>query len=332
MKLTVNFADGVINLPRSVANNIKSATRDDIAALIALLSDPRVCVADVDDDVIADISAAAGLTKQSLLASLSFWRGAGVISIDGAPSALPATTSPAAAAAPSAEAARTKKPAPRRELPELTGQEAEAMIAASPERRSLLNECQQTIGHIFDNNESALILSMREYLGLEDEYILLLLAYCARIGKKNVRYAEKVAFSFYERGIDTSEALVEELTWREASRSDESRLHTLFGHNLTKKEQEYFERWSREFGYGYDMMEAAYEATVNAIGKHSAPYMNKVLESWHGLGYKTPEDVDTTKKRRAELYGDSFDVDDFFRLAVLRGEQDDETDKKIKEG
>ncbi len=329
MKLIVNYADGVINLPRSVAKNIKSATRDDMAALIALLSDPRAAAS--PDDCIPAAAEAAGMTEQALLSSLAFWRGAGVITLEGAPTAPAPEGFPTGAPA-EAPAEERKKPAPRRELPQLSGPEAEAMIAASPERRSLLNECQQTLGHIFDNNESALILSMREYLGLEDEYILLLLAYCAKNGKKNVKYAEKMAISLYERDIDTSEALTEHLSWVEASKTDEARLRELLGHTLTKKEREFFEHWSRELGYGYDMMEAAYEATVNAIGKPSAPYMNKVLESWHKDGFKAPDDIDGTKKRRAELYGDSFDVDDFFRLAVLRGEQDAATDKKIKEG
>ena len=311
MKITVNYTDGVLNLPRSVIKSIKSATREDMAALIAVMSEPRAAE---DLTSCADaIAETAGITRTALDASLAFWRGAGVISIDG-------VLETAADQVTTAE--KNKKPAPARITPELTGEEAEAIIASSPERRSLLNECQQTMGHMFNNTESAIVLGLCEYYGLEDEYILLLMAYCVRRGKKSVKYVEKMAHSMFERDIDTSEALESYLTWREESLSTEGQLRRLLGmgtRSFTKKERDMFERWSRTFGYDFDMMEAAYNATVNAIGKPSMPYMSKVLESWHEQGYKTPDEaVAAGKNRQKTEVSGSFDTDEAFRLAVMR--------------
>lgn len=333
--MIVNYADGVINLPRSVANNIKSATREDLAALIALLSEPRALFSSAPlDECMADIAVAAGITPAELDSALSFWRGAGVIGLEGKASSphQAAGVEPQPEKPPQTETAEDeqKKPLPKRGLPELTGAEAEAMIEASPERRSLLNECQQALGRIFDNNESATVLSMREYLGLEDEYILLLIAYCAKNGKKNIKYIEKMALSLYERDVDTPEALVDYLSWLDASKSTEGKLRALLGmgsRSFSKKERECFERWSRVFHYDFDMMEAAYNATVNAIGKPSMPYMNKILESWHELGFKTPEEAAGREHPHTDTK-DSFDTDDFFRLAVMRGVEDAKNKKK----
>ena len=307
MKITVNFSDGVANLPLSAAKCIKSATREELASLLAALSDAR---AFSDFDSCADdIASAAGVSRAELESSLSFWRGAGVISIDGAQNA-------------AENSAPRRKLSPKRESPELSGRDVEAIVASSPERVSLLNECQQTLGHVFNNAESAVVLSMREYLGLEDEYILLLLAYCAKRGKTSVKYAEKMAYSLYDRGIETSEALEEYLTWLESSLELEGRFRKLAGlgsRAFSKKEREYFERWAREFGYSYDMIDAAYSATVNAIGKFSMPYMNKILESWHNEGYKTPEDAAARSRKDGDGTRGGFDTDDFFEMAVRRG-------------
>lgn len=331
MKLIVNYADGVINLPRSVTKNIKTATRDDIAALIALTSEPRAV--ESLDSCLDDVAASAGISRAALEASLAFWRGTGVISLD--TSGTPAQDVTPKAPTPDAENGGTskstgKKPAPKRSAPEITGDDAEAIIAASPERRSLLYECQQTLGHMFNNSESAVILSLREYLGLEDEYILLLLAYCARRGKKTVKYAETMAYSLYnDRGIETVEALTEYLSWLEASLETEGRVRALLGMGTRKfspKERVMFDQWGREYGYGYDMIEAAYNVTVNAIGKPSMPYMNKILGSWHELGFRTPEDAEKGGKRKKSDIADSFDLDDFFRLAVMRGTSLDTAD------
>lgn len=308
-----------MNLPRSVTKNIKSATKEDMAALIATLSEPRA--ADDFESCADAIAESAGISRSALEASLAFWRGAGVISVDGMANGTPVGSEP--------EPEKRKKPAPAHVMPEITGEEAEAMIAASPACRSLLNECQQTMGHMFNNTESGIVLSLREYLGLDDEYILLLMAYCVRRGKNSVKYVEKTAYSLYNRDIDTSEALESYLSWLEASLETEGRLRRLLGmgtRSFSKKEREFFEKWSRTYGYDFDMMEAAYNATVNAIGKPSMPYMNKILESWYGQGYRTHDEADVAgqKKQKTDV-ADSFDTDEFFRMAVLRGTAGDKT-------
>ena len=316
MKIFVNFGGAVINLPQAAAKCISSATREELAALMALLSEPRT--GDYEDyaDTVAE---KAGITRQVFDSALSFWRGAGIIGFEADGDA---DGNPAGSGGKDAKPAPEKKSAPvrKRTMPEMTGEEAEAIMEASPERRSLLNECQQAIGHIFNSTEAAVILSMREYLGVDDEYILLLVTYCARHGKRGVKYVETTAYSMVERGIDTSTSLDEYLSWREQSSTTESKVKNLLGmekSSFTPKQREMFERWSRSFGYDYDMMEAAYNATVDAIGKPSMPYMNKVLESWHELGFRTPDEVRPAKKSDAS--GGTFDTYDFFDLAVKRG-------------
>lgn len=304
----MNFDGGAFGVPNEAAKCIKSATREDMAALLAIAS----AGGDADGDSAA---ACAGITRPQFDAAVAFWRGAGVLCV----------TSDAETVAAEDEKPKTLKPSAR--TPELSGDEVEAMITESPERRSLLYECQQTMGHIFNNAESAVILSMREYLGLEDEYILLLLAHVVRRGKKSVKYAEKMAYTLYERGVDTTEALEEYLSWLESSSELEGRFRALCGmgtRQFTQKERDFFERWVREFGCGYDMLESAYSATVDAIGKFSMAYMNKVLESWHEKGEKasassTSPTSSTSATASAGRDTGSFDTDDFFRLAVKRG-------------
>ncbi len=311
----MNFGGAVINLPHDAVNYLKSATRDELAALIALLACPR----GGEYESYADEAAgAAGITNAQLSAALSFWRGTGIIGFEAEPSREPEPTEAAAKAAP----AKREAPVKKRGTPEMTGEEAEALIEASPERRSLLDECQQAIGHMFNSTEAAIVLSMREYLGVDDEYILLLVAYCARHGKRGVKYVETMAYSMVERGIETSVQLDEYLSWREASQTTEGKLRTLLGmerSSFSPKQREMFERWSRTFGYGFEMMEAAYNATVDAIGKPSMPYMNKVLESWHSLGYSTPDEVRSGGGGRKPDATGTFDTNDFFDLAVKRG-------------
>ena len=310
MKIRLNFDGGAFDLPKDAAKCIKSATREDMAALLALAAG-NDAGAGADPEEAASL---AGITAAQLDAAIAFWRGAGVLTVSASDDGGQKETS--------SDVKPPKKIRPEQRSPELSGDEVEAMITESPERRSLLNECQQTMGHIFNNAESAVILSMREYMGLDDEYILLLLAHVARRGKRSVKYAEKMAYTLYERGVDTTESLEEYVTWLESSGELEGRFRTLCGmgsRKFTQKERDFFERWTRQFGFGYDMLEAAYSATVDAIGKFSMAYMNRVLESWHEKGITEPDGTHSGKDGSLKSSGGSFDTDDFFELAVKRG-------------
>jgi DnaD/phage-associated family protein len=90
---------------------------------------------------------------------------------------------------------------------------------------------------------------------------------------------------------------------------------------LTAKEKGMIERWVCQMQYGDDVLQLAYETTVNAINKASIPYANTILERWYADGYRTIEDVERAlaeyRRKKAEGSG-SFDVDDFFEAALQR--------------
>ena len=90
---------------------------------------------------------------------------------------------------------------------------------------------------------------------------------------------------------------------------------------LTAKERGMIEGWICHMQYADDVIELAYEITVNAINKASIPYANTILERWYAEGYKTLEDVQNAiadYRRKKTNDAASFDVDDFFEAALKR--------------
>ena len=78
------------------------------------------------------------------------------------------------------------------------------------------------------------------------------------------------------------------------------------------------EKWVCVMQYTDDVLQKAYETTVDAIGKPSIAYANTILERWYAEGYRTAEDVERALAdyRREKSGGSSFDVEDFFRAAL----------------
>ena len=77
------------------------------------------------------------------------------------------------------------------------------------------------------------------------------------------------------------------------------------------------------------MIFLAYEEMTNNCRRLSFPYMNKVLESWHNDGIKTPKNLEEYKKGKRSAQGtddksinsaknteSSYDLDEFKQQAL----------------
>ncbi|MBE6703506.1 MAG: DnaD domain protein [Ruminococcaceae bacterium] len=315
MKLTFTYGNGALVLPAALAQHIDKASKKDLRILLALAAEP---MAKIDLEAACDqLAKALSLTAREIELSLSFWRGTGILQTDeseAAPVALDEERAPA--------------PAPKviadKGLPVYSSEELSGVLERRAELATLVNECQRTFGKIFNANEVSVIAGLVDYLGLDGEYILLLLAHCVRIEKKSLRYVEKTAISLHDEGILEVKALEERLHRIEVMASAIGKIRGMFGISsraLTTKEKTMVENWVCGMRYSEEILKMAYEITVDTIGKASITYANSILERWHAAGYRTTEDVQSALAAYRSQKGSgqgSFDVDDFFEAALKR--------------
>ena len=50
-------------------------------------------------------------------------------------------------------------------------------------------------------------------------------------------------------------------------------------------------QWYQDYGFNIEIIRMAYERAVDQIGQASFPYIGKILQNWHKMGFKTPEDI-----------------------------------------
>lgn len=325
MKLIVNYQKGVLNIPSVAAEFSSRATKKDLCVLLAVAAVPG-CAVDFGASA-AEVARLAGVTSEELFASMAFWRGAGVYITDEDPaeeigSSVASETGEGKGSGAETVKTEKKKKLLNREMPTLTADEIKKITSEAPERLALIDACQNTIGKMFSTAECSVLLGLRELLGVEDEYIIMAAAYCAKKGKKAIKYLEKTVLSLYnEKDIETVEQLEDYIRRLEAWDDMEFKIRRLTGvgeRKFTKQEQAFINRWANDYSFGFEMIELAYEKTVDAIGKYSMPYMHKILASWYEKGYKTAEDVASGETGTSKKSG-SFDTDEFFSLAVKRG-------------
>lgn len=237
--------------------------------------------------------------------SVKFWRGASVIASDGTVKK------------------ESAKPIREKRVMRLTTKEVSEIGEKNEEFREFIDLAQQTAGWIFNSAEIEIIASLYANLDLSPEYILSLIGYYICKKEQNIRYLEKVAYSFVDEGITTSAELEEKLRKVEVFDGREGKVRSLFGmgaRKLTAKEKAFLDVWFNEYSASDELIALAYEKTVDAIGKPSLPYANSILAAWHEKGIKTPDDVNNASgaKSSSASQPQSFDVDEAFKRALER--------------
>ena len=331
-----NYQQEVLVIPASVLTAGADATQ--LRVLLWLASDTTLLRKTRQLAKLADCDADAAR------AAIAFWQRAGVIAQEAGEDSVPAMASAEAdssvaveTAEKSAEVGQGGKSAEKRthlrradELPAYTSEELGDLLESRASLRVLVDEAQRTMGKMFNTMEMNILVGMLDYLGMQEESILLLLAHCVRIGKDSMRAVEKYAISLVDRGIREPAALEEEIRVLEELHSFEGEVRKLFGMGkraLTTREKKMLRAWT-ELGYGIEAVQLAYEVTVHATKEPSVPYTNAILERWNAEGLHTEEEIrrslEKPKKRVKEpTLGNSFDTDDFFEAALKRSFEKD---------
>lgn len=154
---------------------------------------------------------------------------------------------------------------------------------------------QEILGKTLGNNDLETLYWFYDQLGFSPEVITMLLEYCVSMGKRNMKYIEKVAITWHENNITTMDEAQNYITG--ATKNDDFivSLRQLFGINdraLSKTEKLYLETWRDKYNMSADMAGLAYEYCIMAISKLSFPYINTILKRWFEQGIHTISDAE----------------------------------------
>lgn len=324
-EIKLKKGEAEITLPRDrVLELLSECSEAELKALVAIAAEP--------DE--ANAREAAGLEADEFAAALSFWRGAKLLGRQSAKKKAHADTEKAA---PPAEkpspAEKTAEGIDTDELPEYTSADVVRLSKKDALFHSILDEAQRTCGKVFNNTEMNYILAMRDHLGLDGEYILMLLEYYKREGKP-LCYSVRVADALVKRGIDTPDGLEEYLKNRDSFKGSEGKYRELFGigtRKLTAFEEKYFTTWSEEMKMPFELVTLAFDRTIEKKGTPNKSYMGGILKKWHEAGLFTVDAVLAHEQQRSAGVAQStagnvsgasgestFDVDAFFQAALDR--------------
>ena len=189
--------------------------------------------------------------------------------------------------------------------PKYTSAEVAQSLDRDVQLQMLMQAAEQVLGKMLTASAAESLYSMYDWLGLPVEVILKLLEYCVGIGKKSMAYIEKVAITWHKEGIVTLESAQAYLALETQKRSFAFKAKQIFGidsRNLTSKEEGLVSKW-QAMGVSEELLQFAFDYTVDNTGKLAFAYMDKVLCAWVEAGALTPKQaqhfIDAYKKESA---------------------------------
>ena len=253
---------------------------------------------------LSDIARKIGLSEPDTQDALNYWIVSGLLARDDGsppPAAAPSPIAQAALATPSlpetagapaaSESEEEQKVIRTSSRPRLTQEMIADMAKKDRHIASLIEEAQTLLGGPLSPTATEMLVSLQSYGGMPVEVILMVIQYCVSIGKSSVRYIEKTAYDWMDRGIDTFEKAERHMLEQNKVNEQEGKIKKAFGiydRNLTSKEREYIEKWFGRFQFELPMIQLAYERTIDNKGKLSFPYCDAILTKWFEKGIKTP--------------------------------------------
>lgn len=279
MKYRINWDGGVFAVPDCAADSLKLASGKAVKVLLYIMrfkSEEGICEA-------------LGITDEDLEDALSYWKSVGVLYSDGEQPAV--TVKPAAAKAPTALPKAAKA---------VSAEEIAARISESAEIKTLLESIEGSVARPLTFDDQRTVIWIYDHLGLPPEVILMLVNYCVGIGRANMHYIEKTAVSWADEGIDSSAAADAKILVLQRNNTLSAKCANRMNLNrkLTSRENEYVAKWAAAEA-DIELIMNAYERTVDATGKVSFPYMNKILSEWTANGVKTSAEADEYSARTA---------------------------------
>ena len=261
------------------ARAISGADETDLRVLVtALLSAEK----GYDTQAIVETT---GLDASDVNASVKYWKGAGLVCLSDTKEGKIKTGE---------TAAHKGGVITHSGVEEYTNEELVGILESNV-RPAFVDEAQKVMGKMFNKNEVGKLIGIVDQLGFEEEAVLAILAYCVRLEKKSVSYAEKIAVTFHDQDISRADEVHAQIDYLERCNSNIEKIRGIFGFGgraLTATEKKYFTAWTEELGFDLDIIRRAYELTVDSIHEPVPKYTNKILTNWHENGLKTLDEVE----------------------------------------
>ncbi len=150
---------------------------------------------------------------------------------------------------------------------------------------------EKYLGTTLSSKDMDTVFYIYDSLHFPEDLIDYLFQYCVSINHRNMRYIEKTAINWAEKGIKTVNAAKTMAGMYSGDCYDVMKAFGLSGRKPTKTETEYVSRWTLSYGFDINIVVEACSRTMNQLHQPSFEYTDAILQSWRSKGVVNMEDI-----------------------------------------
>lgn len=188
-------------------------------------------------------------------------------------------------------------------------------INSNSEHAHLFAIISQMLNKTLSSNDYKIIYSFIDYLKLPAQVIIMLFEYCVSISKTNLRYIEKIAYSWADNGITTPDRALKYV--KEQNKNNDiikyyKKKFKINSRELTDLEENYILSWINECKADEKTILNAYETTVLNTGRITFKYMDAIIRN-----EKDNNDLPTNvKNSKFRNYSDANNIGDIEKQII----------------
>ncbi len=151
------------------------------------------------------------------------------------------------------------------------------------------------------STDSMSLIYIYEELGFSAKLLEYLIEFCVTSDKKSLRYMEKVAMDWYEKGINTVAKAKKSVVNYNSMYTTVLRQLGISRKTPTSIETEYINTWYQDYAFDKTVvLEACKRAITKNPQSANFAYVNGILESWHKQNVRNLSDIDALDKKWEE--------------------------------
>lgn len=167
--------------------------------------------------------------------------------------------------------------------------------------RDMMLEIEKLFGRPLSSKEMETYLSWLKDFNFSQELVLLLLQYCSSKGKNDFRYAEKIAISWHDSGINTMDQAQNFIKKHEDKWINIRKITTYLGikdMEIMKPLEDLISKWLYTYGFSLEIINKACDICFERLNKPDFKYIDGILSSWYKDGLKTLQDISVKDRKK----------------------------------
>jgi DnaD/phage-associated family protein len=175
--------------------------------------------------------------------------------------------------------------------PDYSTEEMAIYTSSNPEVRELFMSAQEILGTYLKKADSEILFGLHDWLMLPFDVIEFLLSYCAANDKTNLRYIEKVAIDWSNKGIDTLEKAKDHVDLNNNVYRKIFKELKISSMSPTEVQIELMNKWINSLNFDMEIILLACKKTIDQIGKANFKYVDSILDAWKKENVSSVEDI-----------------------------------------